>query len=86
MGLYRLKIHFYNKWDWDMDEKIIPNFKNWLAFYLFRKRRKILTIGETINYILSNNCSVVRFGDGEFKCVGGGVMNIKILTYCLSKD
>lgn len=68
----KIKRHFYNKWDWNMDEKIIPNFTNWLAFYLFRKRRKILTINETINYIRFSKCSVARFGDGEFKCVMGG--------------
>lgn len=68
---HRVRRHFYNKWDWDNDEKIIPNFKNWLSFYLFRKKTKILTINETINYILTTGCSVARYGDGEFKCMMG---------------
>lgn len=32
---------------------------------------RVLTIDETINYIISKKCSVARYGDGEFKIITG---------------
>lgn len=50
------------------------------AYWIFRDRNKrvflkdlnILNSESTINYINSHNCSVSRFGDGEFLIMGGG--------------
>lgn len=41
---------------------LLPFDKN----YRKKNQLKIMTIEETLNYIIENNCSVSRYGDGEF--------------------
>ncbi len=43
---------------------------NTIGKYIWRKP-KIKSIDETIDYILNNQCSVSRFGDGEFAIIQG---------------
>ncbi len=40
-------------------------------YVLFHKAPQIMTCEETVEYILKNNCSVARFGDGEIKLYKG---------------
>lgn len=45
--------------------------KSDLNTYLKRRKMKVLSIEETISEIISNRCSVCRFGDGEFYIMDG---------------
>ena len=40
-------------------------------YVLFNKAPVIMTSEETVKYILENNCSVTRYGDGEIKLITG---------------
>ena len=40
-------------------------------YTIFRKAPTVMTSEETVKYILGNNCSVTRFGDGEIKLLIG---------------
>lgn len=37
----------------------------------FYKKLRFLSAEETFNYIIDNNCSIIRFGDGEFGLIRG---------------
>ncbi len=50
------------------------DYKILFADFLTKRRMgvpKILTINETIDYIIDHNCSVCRYGDGELKLISG---------------
>lgn len=54
---------------------------NWFFFRYFRKKPKFFSKEETIEYILNNNASVSRFGDGEFKMMLGSLNDIGFQKY-----
>lgn len=56
--LYFLRRNFYDNF---VADKYVP----------FYKKIHFLNPKETFNYIIDNNCSIVRFGDGEFSLMRG---------------
>lgn len=43
----------------------------------FSKSPKVVTLEDTLNYIIENKCSVARYGDGEMKFVRGMETNFQ---------
>jgi glycosyltransferase family protein len=48
------------------------------AFYAKKfKAPQVMSAGETVNYIIKNKCSAVRFGDGEIKLISGKALDFQ---------
>lgn len=56
----RLIIFRYKYWQWRDRE-----------MFEYIKQLRIMTIEETVDYIINNKCSCTRFGDGEFLVLVG---------------
>lgn len=48
-------------------------------------RPRIMGMEDTLNYILDTNCSVCRFGDGEFQLVNGNNMSFEVANDVLQE-
>lgn len=63
-------VFLYNKlYDYDIKGELLilkDKIKN-----IFKKSPNIMTLEESINYIIKNKCSVSRLGDGELKLIIG---------------
>ncbi|MFR2369322.1 MAG: GT-D fold domain-containing glycosyltransferase [Anaerobutyricum sp.] len=49
----------------------LVELKGYIKIYFKRRKMKVLSIEETISEIILNQCSVSRFGDGEFYIMDG---------------
>lgn len=62
---------------WNLSVDTFLNFKDLCYLYkdrlysLFNKAPFILSIDESISYVINNHVSVARFGDGEIKLIAG---------------
>lgn len=70
--LKRIKLHIYNDREMTSDEKLLVSLRNWLSFRIKIKQIKIASIDETLDKLSASDCSMCRFGDGEFKVIFGG--------------
>lgn len=57
----------------DLKKKTVDFFLSFKdkIYTSFNSAPKVMTSEETVEYILKNNCSVARFGDGEIKLASG---------------
>lgn len=46
---------------------------------------KIMSLEETLQYVIDKHCSVARFGDGEFELVAGGRMSFELANAEMQK-
>lgn len=53
---------------WDLYDYIRYKYLHWRE-YREKSKIRIMTSQETVKYIISNNCSITRLGDGELRMV-----------------
>ena len=67
---------FQKAWNWaygecqDLDGLLSVSWDKCVRSHLYRTPR-VLSIQDTLAYIIENKCSVSRFGDGEIKLIAG---------------
>lgn len=78
-------ISMYEKvYDWFLTAKSIVLYIPDLAFCK-KNKLNILSIQDTIDYIIETNCSVSRFGDGEFNLSSGSSIGFQAVSHDLSE-